>query len=161
MKPWHVMGCSPRFPAWKLLYFVNLRIGGVTHAYVNLSLFGSVDLFHLTFATSQRIERLYVIPSEALFISSARYAEGSCAVTELSLSALTSYVTRVKSGPLYLHVVSFAWLRLTIRLTVNKFKLCVHAVLMYISLWLFRCLVRSKENALCTETPCVSLRDLV
>jgi hypothetical protein len=161
MEPWHVRGCSPRFSAWKLLYFVNLRIRGVTHAYVNLSLFGSFDFFHLTFVTSQRIERLCVIPSGALLISSARYAEGSCAVTELSLSALTNYVTRVRSGPPYLPMVNFAWLRLTIRLTVNKFKLCVHAVLMYISLWLVRRLVRSKENALCTETPCVSLRDLV
>lgn len=52
MKPWHVKGSIPRFSAWKLLYFVNLRIGGVTHAYGNLSLFGSVDLFHLTFVTS-------------------------------------------------------------------------------------------------------------
>jgi len=36
----------------------------------------------------------------ALLTSSARHAEGTCTVTELSSSALTGYVARVKSGPL-------------------------------------------------------------
>lgn len=108
----------------------------------------------LTLVTSQRIERICVIPSGSLLISSARYAEGFCAVTELSSTALTSYVASVEVGPPYLHVVIFAWL--TTRLTVNKFKLCVKAVvIMYMSVWLVRSLVWSKENALCIETACV------